>query len=249
MPKEQAPKSKRQVIREERVRRQQQQRLFFILGVVVIAVVVAAILIAPSLRNATAPVGDIIQITPEARPSVDGKAMGDASAPVLVEVWEDFQCPACQSYSQQIEPLVMQNYVATGKVRYVFHHFPFLDDNAATRESDQAANASMCALEQGKFWEYHDTLFANWDGENAGAFRDNRLVAFAESLTLDMAAFNTCFDDNKYKNEIDQDMAAGQAAGVSGTPSVFVAGRLLTPGYIPSYDDIAAAVEAALANQ
>jgi protein-disulfide isomerase len=187
-----------------------------------------------------------VQITPEARPLVDGAALGDPNAPVLVEVWEDFQCPACRTYSSEIEPLVVDNYVASGKARYVFRHYPFLDDRAASKESDQAANASMCAAEQGMFWEYHDYLFANWNSENAGAFSDKRLVAYGEALGLDMAAFNACFEENRFQDDIQQDLADGTRAGVTGTPSVFVNGQIIKPGFVPSYEDIAQAIEAAL---
>jgi len=236
-------KSKRQLIREQRIKKQGQQRLMMILIVAGAALAIAAILIVPSL----APVGEIVTITPEARPMVDGAAMGDPDAPVLIEVFEDFQCPACRNYSTDIEPLIVENYVATGKVRYVFRQYPFLDDRVVTNESDQAANASLCAAEQGRFWDYHDMLFANWNSENAGAFSDKRLVAFAEALNLDMRAFNQCFKENRYKQQIDQDLADGAAAGVNGTPSVLVNGQILTPGFVPTYDEVAAAVEAELA--
>ncbi len=237
--------SKRQIIREQRMKRQQQQRLLTILVIVVAAVVIAGLLIWPSLR----PVGEIKTITPVERPQEDGTALGDPNAPVLVEVWEDFQCPACTGYSQQIEPQVVDNYVATGKVRYVFRHYPFIDDRVATKESDQAANASMCAAEQGRFWDYHDIVFANWNGENAGAYSDKRLIAFAESIGLQMDEFNACFDANRYKDQIDKDFADGTDALVQGTPSVFVNGVIVKPGFVPSYPEIAAAIDAALASQ
>jgi protein-disulfide isomerase len=246
MAKKEEVKSKRQVIREQRVKKQRQQRLLMILGISAVALFVAGLLIAPSLRNAMAPVGDIVKITPDARPQANGREMGDPSAPVLVEVWEDFQCPACQTFTQNVEPLIAENYVATGKVRYVFRFFPFLDDRAATKESDQAAHASMCAADQNKFWEYHDMLYANWNGENRGAFIDKRLVAFAEALGLDMAEFNSCFEANQHEDLINQDTADGIAAGVTGTPSVFVNGTIVRPGFVPSYDELAQAIDAAL---
>jgi protein-disulfide isomerase len=241
--------SKRQIIREQRAKRQQQNRLFAIGAVVVGALIIAGLLILPSIRENMTPVGEIKTIDPIDRPQADGTALGDPNAPVLVEVWEDFQCPACQAYSQQIEPLVVQNYVETGKARYVFRHYPFLDDRVATKESDQAANASMCAAEQDRFWDYHDMLFANWDSENAGAFADKRLVAFADSLGLDMAAFNACFEENVYFDQIQQDSNDGEQLGVSGTPSVFVNKQIIRPGYVPTYDDIAQAIETSLASQ
>jgi len=241
--KPQPAKSKRQIIREQRLKRQRQQRLIAILAVSLGAIAIAALLIVPSLM----PVGEIAQTTPFDRPMVDGTAMGSPDAPVLIEVWVDFQCPACRIFAEDIEPLVIQNYIATGVVRYVFRHYPFLDDGVATKESDQAANASMCAAEQGRFWDYHDILFANWNSENAGAFSDRRLVAYAETIDLDMDSFNSCFEANKYKAQIDEDLAAGNRAGVTGTPSLFVNGQQLTPGFIPSFEDISQAVEAALA--
>jgi len=244
MPSKQQPaRSKRQIIREQRMKRQRQQRLIAILAVSLGAIAIAALLIVPSLK----PVGEIAQITPFDRPMVDGTAMGAPDAPVLIEVWVDFQCPACRIFSEDIEPLIVQNYVADGKVRYVFRHYPFLDDQSITKESDQAANASMCASEQGRFWDYHDILFANWNSENAGAFSDKRLVAYAEALALNMGSFDSCFEANKYKAQIDEDLEEGKRVGVTGTPSLFVNGQQLTPGFIPSYDEISQAVEAVLA--
>lgn len=245
MAKKQETKSKRQIIREQRVKRQRQQRLMIILVVTGVALVVAGLLIAPSLMDTLTPVGEIVEITPEARPMADGRELGDPDAPVLVEVWEDFQCPSCKIYSTDIEPLVVENYVVPGKIRYVFRHYPFLDDRAPGNESDQSANASMCAAEQGKFWEYHDYLFANWKNENAGSFSDKRLVAFAEALGLDMQAFNQCFQENRYKDVIDEDLAAGTRVGVTGTPSVFVNGQIVKPGFVPSFEEIAQAIDAA----
>ncbi|UCH59483.1 MAG: DsbA family protein [Anaerolineales bacterium] len=242
--KQQASKSKRQIIREQRLRRQRQQRLITILAVSIGAIAIAAILIIPSLT----PVGEIIQITPVERPMVDGTALGEDDAPVLVEVWEDFQCPACRNFSEDVEPQIVDNYVATGKVRYVYRHYPFLDDRSISNESDQAANASMCAAEQGRFWDYHDILFANWNSENAGAFSDKRLVAYAEALGLDMDSFNSCFRANRYKEQIDKDLADGNVAGVSGTPSLFVNGEQIAPGFVPSYAQVSQAIETALAS-
>jgi protein-disulfide isomerase len=142
--------------------------------------------------------------------------------------------------------LVTQNYVATGKARYVFRQYPFLDTNSATKESHQAANASMCANEQGRFWDYHDILFVNQNGENVGAFSDKRLVAFGETIGLDMNKFNECFKANRYKDQIEKDKADGEKAGVQGTPSVFVNGQIIRPGFVPTYQDISTAIDAAL---
>jgi protein-disulfide isomerase len=246
MAKSKGPTSKREAIREKRRQEQRRKRIMFLGIIILAALAISAALVVPPLLEARQPVGEIAEITPNSYPQPEGASLGDPNAPVKIDVYEDFQCPACRTYSAEIEPEVIENYVSTGQVYYTFRHFPFIDDNAPGDESDQAANASMCAAEQGRFWDYHDILFANWDGENQGAFANRRLVTFAESLGLDLAAFNECFESNRYKDEIDADLAAGRRAGVQGTPSVLVNGTIVSPGFVPAYQDISDAVEAAL---
>jgi len=246
MPKEQGM-SKRQMLREKRQRDEQRKRMISI-GVVILGALFVAGLFIRELTPK--PPEEFITITPGVFPQPDMNAMGDPNAPVKLEVWEDFQCPACKNFSTNIETLLIQNYVATGKVYYVFHHFPFIDNYADAKESDQAANASMCAGEQGRFWDFKEILYANWNGENLGAFTDRRLTAFADSLGLDMEAFKKCFNDNRYADQIEKDSADGEELGVNSTPSIFVNRRMVlnaeNENYVPTYEDIAAAIEAAL---
>lgn len=238
--------SKRQQLREKRLKQQKQQRLIILGMVIVGALLVAAALIYPTLK----PVGNIVSITPRSfNTTVSRNTLGDPNAPVRVDVWEDFQCPACASYTRQIEPLVISNYVETGKVFYTFHNYAFIDSQVATKESQQAASASLCAADQERFWDYHDMLYTNWNGENQGAFSDKRLVAFAETLGLDIQAFKTCFNGGRYSDSVKQELADGQSLGITGTPSVFVNGVEVTPGYVPSFDQLSAAIDAALAGQ
>jgi len=235
--------SKRQERRERMQRQQRRQRLIILGAIALVAALVVFAVVWQQLR----PVGEIITVTPAALPDADGLSLGNADAPVTVQIFEDFQCPACRRFTESTEPLIIENLVATGKARYEFHHYPFLDGNGvgAIGESDQAANAAMCANEQDKFWEMHSTLYANWNGENQGAFSNRRLQAMAESLGLDMDAFNSCFSANQYEAEIQADFDLGQQMGVSGTPSVFVNGqRVGQPRQVPSYQEIADAVNA-----
>ncbi len=238
-------KSKRQEIRARRSRQKRSQQITLI-AVVTVGVLLIAFAVISSQRQS---IEDIVQITPVPRPMVNGLALGDPNAPVTIDVFEDFQCPACAGYSQQVEPLIISTYVETGQVYYVFHNFPFIDDGSVSKESDQAASAAMCADEQDRFWDYHDMLFANWNGENAGAFSDARLEAYADSLGLDMQAFRDCFDSGRYMDQVNADYQLGSQMGVQGTPSVFVNGVLLSPGYVPSIQDVQQAVEAALSGQ
>jgi protein-disulfide isomerase len=234
--------SKRQERRQRMQRQQQRQRLITIGLIVLGAGLIVLAVVAPQLRG----VGEIVTVTPASLPNADGLSLGDASAPVTIDVFEDFQCPACKYFTESVQPVVIQNLVATGKARYVFHNYPFIDNQSVSKESDQAANAAMCANEQDKFWDMQSILYANWNGENIGTFNDRRLQALAEAIGLDMDAFNTCFDANKYEAEIQADFDLGEQMGVSGTPTVFVNGqRVGAPSSVASYQEIADAVNAA----
>jgi protein-disulfide isomerase len=240
--------SKRQERREKMQRQQQRQRLITIGLIALGAALVVFAVVAPQLR----PVAEIVTVTPAALPDADGLSLGDPNASVTIDVFEDFQCSACQRFTENTEPLVIQNLVAIGKARYVFHNYPFLDGSGAgsSGESDQAANASMCANEQDKFWEMHSSLYANWSGENQGAFSTRRLQAIAESIGLDVAAFNSCFSAKKYEAEIQADFDLGEQMGVSGTPTVFVNGRRVgQANTVASYQEIAEAVNAIIPPQ
>jgi protein-disulfide isomerase len=242
--------SKRQEIRGRRQRERTRNRIIVILLIAAGAFLVVYALVLPSINQANAAKKAGTQITPAAphtsTAAQNGLHLGDPNAPVKIDTWEDFQCSACLSYTQTIVPQVIKDFVDTGKVYYTYHFFPLIDQGNPSGESHQAANAAMCANAQGRFWDYHDILFANWLGENVGSYTDARLTAMAQSIKLDMNQFATCFQANQYKAQIDQDEAAGKAKGVQGTPSVFVNGTILTPGYIPSYNDIAQAVNTAL---
>jgi protein-disulfide isomerase len=193
------------------------------------------------------PVGDIEIPDLSPRPLSDGRAMGNPDASIVIEVYEDFQCPACANYSNRVERGIEEKYIASGEVYYIFRHFPFIDNRAQGNESDQAASASMCAADQGSFWEYHDILFANWTGENQGAFSDRRLIAFAEALGLDLETFTDCFQEREKMDEINADYLGGIERGVNGTPTVFINGVDISPGFVPSLEQVSEIVDQLLA--
>jgi protein-disulfide isomerase len=242
--------SKRQEIRERRRREHIRNRLIVILLVVVGALLITFTLVLPNLKGPD--VGNIALITPAARTAAVNKtSMGDPNAPVKVDVWEDFQCSGCLAYTKNLAPQILQAYVETGKVYYTFHIYPFIDGGQG--ESHQAANAAMCAAAQNRFWDYHDMLFANWLGENAGSYTDPRLVVFAQKIGLDMTAFNQCFQANIYADQIAQDVQAGAKLGVPPTPGIFVNGQMVISSagqnYLPSFEDISRAIDLALQGQ
>ncbi len=245
----QQPMSKRQALREQRSREARRQRLITIGAIVAVAVIFLVLLIIPQIQESNAPVGEFARITPETYPMENGLSLGDPNAPVKVEIFEDFKCSACQAFSQSIEPNIIASLVQTGQVYYIFHNYPFLDDNSVVKDSDIAASAAMCAAEQNRFYDYKKILYTNLNYV-VGEFSNKRMVAFAESLGLDMQAFQSCFEDDKYKDEIRADVSLAGQMVVTGTPSVFVNGAAVAPGFVPTFDQINEAVQKALtANQ
>lgn len=149
-------------------------------------------------------------------------ALGKENAKVTVIEFADFQCPFCEKWFTESGKNLIKDYVDTGKVKFYYRHFAFLGE-----ESNWAAEASYCANDQGKFWDFHDYLFNHQQGENQGAFTKDKLKGFAATLGLNTSTFNSCLDGGKYTKAVTDDTAAGQKAGVSGTPTTFVNGQAM----------------------
>lgn len=176
----------------------------------------------------------------------DGKVLGSTSARVVVQEYSDFQCPYCLEFHKTTEGQLLQQYINTGQVRLEYHHFVIIDARTGGHESERAAEASECANAQGKFWPYHDTLFAHQAGEGSGAFSDARLTGFAQTLGLDMTAFNSCFSSGQTAAAVRADMTTGLALGVQGTPTVFVNGVEVPDPF--NYSSFKTMIETALAH-
>ena len=235
-------KSKRQE-RRDKMRQQTMRSRLTTIGLITVG---ALLLVIAFVWPQFTTIDDIIVPDTTTLPNPDGLSLGDPNALVVIDVFEDFQCPACQFFSESVEPLIIQYLVETGKARLVYRNYPFIDGEGAGNggESDQSANAAMCANEQGKFWEMKSVLYANWNGENQGNLNNRRLTAMAEAIDLNMSAFESCFRDNKYQADIQADFDFGQDIGVSGTPSVYVNGEKVgQPGKIATFQEIAVAVD------
>lgn len=111
-------------------------------------------------------------------------------------------------------------------------------------ESELAAQAAECANDQGRFWDYHDVLFANQEGENRGAFLSENLKRFAEALALDGMAFDSCLDSGKYASKVTDDTDEARQQGVNATPTILVNGKEVTS----TLDDVRAAIQEELAS-
>ena len=144
-----------------------------------------------------------------------GAAKGPANAPIELIEFSDFQCPYCQRANPTVTQ-VLQTY--GDRIHFVYRHFPL----ASHPNAKPAAEASQCAAEQGKFWQFHDRLFAN-----PSRLSGPDLKQTAAELGLDAATFNQCVDTHKYATQVEADLHDGEEAGVNGTPAFFVNGRML----------------------
>jgi cyclophilin family peptidyl-prolyl cis-trans isomerase len=126
-----------------------------------------------------------------------------------------------------------EKYIKTGQLKLVYRYMAFLG-----QESQWAAEAAECAAEQGKFWDYHDKLFASQNGENQGAFSQDNLKKFAADLKLDTAKFNQCLDSGKYADKIKQSNDAAGQLGVNSTPTILINGVYIPGQALGSLDSI-----------
>jgi protein-disulfide isomerase len=241
--------SKRQEIRQRRQRERTRNRILVIVLVAAGALLIAFAFIRPLIlntqANANATQVPVQAITPRAfTTQVNGVHLGDPNAKVKIDVYEDFRCSACLNYTQNYEPQIIQTYVETGKVYYTFHSFIVIDGNDGSDASYRSANAAMCASEQGRFWDFHDTLFANQVTESASLFTDARIVIMAQNLGLDMTAFNKCFQAKQYAPDIQADITQAHSLNLTFTPSILVDGKI-----IQSFGDLSSAIDAALAGK
>ena len=151
----------------------------------------------------------------------DDPIKGDQNAPITIIEFSDFQCPFCARFQIQTLPLILEQYVETGKVKFVYRDFPIQNSHP---NAMPAAAASECAHEQDRYWEYHDTLF-----ENQGVWNKVEITSaitifkeFAAELDLNQEQFDSCLDSGRYIEEISNDLNDGRDYGISGTPGFFI---------------------------
>ena len=140
--------------------------------------------------------------------------LGQADAAVIVIEFTDYQCPFCKRFSKSTLPQIITEYIDTGKVKYVLREFPLKSIHPS---ADKLAQAALCAGDQGKYWEMHDSFFKGTTRPNP---RD--LSKEITALKLDAKTFNACMDSDKYAKKIATDISDGAKLGVRGTPSFFI---------------------------
>ena len=143
--------------------------------------------------------------------------LGNSDAVITILEWGDYQCTFCYKFHQNTLGIIDNDFIQTGKVKIVFKDFTLNGP-----DSILAAEASYCAEDQGKYWQYHNELYKNWGGEKTGWITRDSLDRFAITVELDLLEFNACLDIHKYQNRVITHYEFGKEIGIDATPSFLV---------------------------
>ena len=208
--------------------RKQTTPFYWVLGIVA-AIGVAAIVLTMLRGDAASDFADIppqnIANAEELVKAARGVEAGPDDAPLRMLVFSDYQCPGCKHFALNVEPQLHREFVDSGKVQLVYFDYPL---NEIHRWAFLASRAGRCAEDQGKFWPYHDKLFAT---QSDWAFQTkppvSRYNEYASELGLDTDAFEACLGSDKHSQLIAANHQLGTELGVASTPTVFLEGRIL----------------------
>ena len=190
-----------------------------ILGIIVISIIVGVVASMSSSTNETFDV-DMTRTHGSISTAMGSPILGDPLAPVTIVEFGDYQCHQCHNWFVNTKPMIMRDYIETGKANLVFVDFAFLG-----KDSPKAAQATYCADDQNMYWEYHGTLYTSQESKiDNGWANTERLKAFAFSLNLDMDLFNECLDSDKYSKRVQYNSQQARDNGVNGTPGFFIVG-------------------------
>jgi protein-disulfide isomerase len=219
-------KSKREILREKRNERKRRQTITFV-----------AISLAAILLIALAVILPRILVSRTKYDNTDGFSVGDPNAPIKVQEFTDYLCSHCKQFALYYEEDFIRTYVESGDVYFTFVNFPFMHE-----DSFRGAEASYCAADQNRFYEYKDFLF-NYAGY-AGAFSDESLISYAATAGLDTDAFEECLLTGVYAEAYINDLNYGQSVGIQGTPSFLVNGSIVSSAdLIPLVESLIADLE------
>jgi len=149
--------------------------------------------------------------------------LGDKNAKVTIVEFADYRCPFCERFYQQSAKQLIKDYVETGKAKFIFKNYAFLDA-PAMKVSTWTSEAAECAAEQNKFWEYHDWLYSNQAPEsNLNYYSKANLIKYAEKISgANVSQFTECLNSDKYAKTVSDDLAQGKSFGITGTPTTLI---------------------------
>lgn len=200
-------------------------------GIVVAAGAAAAFAAAPAPKSDDEEVREILgRLSAPAIPAAH--ALGSPDAPITIVEFGDYLCTFCHRFHDETKDQLIASYVDTGKARFIFKDFPINDH--LDGGSSLAAQASYCAADQGRFWEFHDGVYDKWGGERAGWITKASMVEYAVSAGVqDADAFQSCLDSNKYAGVVRGNYELAKSIGLNGTPKFIILKEGHEPSLIP----------------
>jgi len=188
-----------------------------ILGILVISIIIVIIASVPSSPDEAFDV-DMTRTHGSISTALGSPILGDPLAPITIVEFGDYQCHQCYNWFHDTKPMIMRDYIETGKANLVFVDFAFLG-----KDSPKAAQATYCADDQNMYWEYHNSLYTSQESKiDNGWASSERLKAFAFNLNLDMNLFDECLDSEKYSKRVQYNSQQARDNGVRGTPGFFI---------------------------
>jgi protein-disulfide isomerase len=170
---------------------------------------------------------------------VDGDAVGPEAAPVVMELYSDYQCPACRQFVTQLLPRLITEFVQPGTLRIVARDIDILGTGNPSESLELAAGAT-CAAAQDRFWQFHDLIFWNQGRENRGDHDAAFIKRVADASGLDRVAWDACFAGADARGVITSQTSAALGKGINSTPTLVVNGQQITG--VPNYDQLAALI-------
>ena len=143
--------------------------------------------------------------------------LGNPDAKITIVEFGDYQCTFCYKFHDETMKKIDQKYIKAENVNFVYRDFPLNGP-----QSILASEASYCAQKQNKFWEYHDTLYNNWGGENTGWITKNVLIGFANDIKLDLDSFSQCLENSEFKQKVLDNEQFAREIGIDATPSFLI---------------------------
>jgi len=190
-----------------------------ILGIIVISIIIGVGISMSSTDEESYDI-DMTKTHGSISTALGSPILGDLDAPITIVEFGDYQCHQCYNWFHNTKPMIMRDYIETGKANLVFVDFAFLG-----RDSPKAAQATYCADDQGMYWEFHNSLYNSQESKiDSGWANSERLKAFAFNLNLDMNLFNECLDSENYSKRVQYNSQQARDNGVRGTPGFFIVG-------------------------
>ena len=143
--------------------------------------------------------------------------MGSPNAKITIVEFGDYQCTFCYKFHDETMKKITDEYIKTNNVNFIYKDFPLNGE-----QSILASEAAYCAEKQNKFWEYHNTLYNNWGGENTGWITENVLLVFAKDVRLNLDDFSQCLENSEFRQKVLNNEQFGKNIGINATPSFLI---------------------------